>query len=130
MKPRAKRRMVDVAHLAGVHSSTVSLAPRNHPSIPEATRALVRRAAEKAGYQPDPLVSALMSFRRSAREIPRHTTLAFVTSSRPANAWRESRTLRDQLAGAQERAQLLGYHIEEFPPNWPGMTGTFQSDAP
>jgi LacI family transcriptional regulator len=63
-----------------------------------------------------------MSFRRSAQEIPRHTTLAFVTSSRPANAWRESRTLRDQLAGAQERAQRLGYHIEEFPLHGLGMT--------
>ena len=114
--------MADVARLADVHRSTVSLALRNHPSIPEATRARVRSAAEKIGYQPHPLVSALMSFRRSAREIPRHTTLAFVTSSRPANAWRESRTLCDQLAGARERAQLLGYHIEEFPLNSPGMT--------
>lgn len=122
MKPHAAPRMADVARLAGVHGSTVSLALRHHPSIPEATRARVLRAAKKIGYQPHPLVSALMSFRRSAREIPRHTTLAFVTSSLPTNAWRESRTLRDQLAGAQERAQLLGYHIEEFPLNSPGMT--------
>ncbi len=63
-----------------------------------------------------------MSFRSSAREGPRHTTLAFITSSRPSNAWRGSQTLCDQLAGAQERAQLLGYHIEEFPINAPGMT--------
>lgn len=114
--------MADVARLAGVHGSTVSLALRNHPSIPEATRDRVRRAAAEVGYQPHPLVSALMSFRRSAREIPRHTTLAFVTSSRPTNAWRESRTLRDQLTGAQERAKLFGYHIEEFPLNAPGVT--------
>lgn len=114
--------MADVARLAGVHGSTVSLALRNHPSIPEATRARVRRAAEQIGYQTHPLVSALMSFRRSAREIPRHTTLAFVTSSRPPNAWRESRTLRDQLAGAKERAQMFGYHVEEFPLYAAGMT--------
>lgn len=114
--------MTDVARLAEVHVSTVSLALRNHPSIPEATRAKVRRAADQVGYQTHPLVSALMSFRRSAREIPRHTTLAFVTSSRPTNAWRESRTLRDQLTGAQERAQMFGYHIEEFPLYGPGMT--------
>jgi LacI family transcriptional regulator len=114
--------MADVARLADVHASTVSLALRNHPSIPEETRVRVRRAAEKLGYQPHPLVSALMSFRRSAREIPRHTTLAFVTSSQPTNAWRESRTLRDQLSGAQERARAFGYHIEEFPLYAPGMT--------
>ena len=114
--------MADVARLAGVHGSTVSLALRDHPSIPEATRARVRRAAEQVGYQTHPLVSALMSFRRSSREVPRHTTLAFVTSSRPPHAWRESRTLNDQLAGAQKRAQLLGYHIEEFSLNAPGVT--------
>jgi DNA-binding LacI/PurR family transcriptional regulator len=122
MKIRAAPRMADVARLAGVHGSTVSLALRNHPSIPETTRDRVRRAAAQVGYQTHPLVSALMSFRRSAREIPRHTTLAFVTSSQPTDAWRESRTLRDQLAGAQERAQLLGYHIEEFPLHAPGLS--------
>ncbi len=114
--------MIDVARLAGVHGSTVSLALRNHPSIPEATRERVVKAAEQIGYKTNPLVSALMSFRRSTGEVPRHTTLAFVTSSRPTNAWRESRTLRDQLAGAQERAQTLGYHIEEFPLYAPGVT--------
>jgi DNA-binding LacI/PurR family transcriptional regulator len=114
--------MSDVAKLAGVHPSTVSLALRDHPSIPASTRERVRRAAAKIDYQPHPLVSALMSFRRSARRGPRHTTLAFVTTSRPADAWRESRTLRDQFAGAQDRARLQGYHIEEFPLYAPGMT--------
>jgi LacI family transcriptional regulator len=114
--------MADVARLAEVHESTVSLALRNHPSIPEATRDRVRRAAERIGYQTNPLVAALMSFRSSAKETPRHTTLAFVTSSRPTQAWRESRTLCDQFAGAQERAKLLGYHIEEFAFHAPGLT--------
>lgn len=114
--------MADVARVAGVHGSTVSLALRDHPSIPEATRARVRRAAEQVGYQTNPLVSALMSFRRTARQVPRHTTLAFVTSSQPIDAWRESRTLCDQLAGARERAQVFGYRIEEFPLYAPGLT--------
>lgn len=114
--------MSDVARIAGVHPSTVSLALRDHPSIPVETRERVRRAAEKIGYQPHPLVSALMTFRRSARSGPRHTTLAFVTTSRPANAWRESLTLLDQLAGAEERARQQGYRIEEFPLYAPGMT--------
>lgn len=114
--------MSDVARLVGVHASTVSLALRAHPSIPPETRERVRRAAERIGYQPHPLVSALMSFRRSARGGPRHTTLAYVTSARPVDAWRESRTLRDQLAGAQKRAREQGYEIVEFPMYAPGMT--------
>ena len=120
--------MVDVARLAGVHSSTVSLALRNHQSIPKATRDRVVKAAEKIGYRPHPLVSALMSFRRSSTERNRHSVLAFVTSSRPASAWRESRTMCDQLAGAQERAQMFGYRIEEFPLYAPGMTPTRYND--
>src|SRR5258708_33990268 len=108
--------MDDVAGRAGVHPSTVSLALRAHPSIPAATRERVCRIAEKVGYQPHPLVSALMSFRRSARSGPRHTTLAYVTTSRPADAWREARTLRDQVPGAQAPAGGTGDQGEGFPP--------------
>jgi DNA-binding LacI/PurR family transcriptional regulator len=45
-----------------------------------------------------------------------------VTSSQPAKAWRDSRTLCDQLAGAQEQARLQGFQIEEFPFYAAGMT--------
>ncbi len=114
--------MGDVAQLARVHVSTVSLALRDNPSIPPETRARVRRIADQIGYRPNPLVSALMAFRRSARSGPRHTTIAYVTSSQPTTAWRESRTLRDQLSGAQERALAHGYAIEEFPLYAPGVT--------
>jgi len=114
--------MADVAAAAGVHPTTVSLALRGHPSIPETTRVRVRQIADRLGYRPHPLVSALMTFRRSSRDASRHTTLAYVTSSQPAGAWRQSQTLREQFAGAKERARSQGYHVEEFPLFASGLT--------
>src|SRR5689334_20001595 len=114
--------MQEVADALGVHRSTVSLALRNHPSIPEATRARVRETAERLGYRRHPLVAALMTFRRSARPAPAHTTLACVSSSQPPDTWKESPTMREMLAGARARAQTLGFRIEEFPLFQRGMT--------
>src|SRR6187402_3291661 len=114
MKDPSLPRMKDVAALLGVHPTTVSLALRGHPSIPETTQLRVRRAAEKLGYRPNPLVSALMSHRRAPHLAFRHTTLAFVTSSFPPDEWRKSQTLRDLLGGASERARVRGYKVEEF----------------
>jgi len=114
--------MQDVADLAGVHRTTVSLALRGHPSISKATQERVRVAADKLCYRPNPLVSALMEFRRQRREGSHHTTLAFITSSKPGVDWRKSQTLREQFAGAKEQARLQGYHVEEFPLYEDGMT--------
>ena len=50
---------LDVAREAGVHRSTVSLAFRNHPSIPAETRERVMRVAKKLGYTIDPMLAAL-----------------------------------------------------------------------
>lgn len=114
--------MQEVAHALGVHASTVSLALRNHPSIPEATRTRVREIAERLGYRRHPLVSALMSFRRSAGGAAPHTTLACVSSSPPSDDWKASPTMREMLAGARAQAQALGFKIEEFPLFQRGMT--------
>ncbi len=58
MEPKAT--LDDVARSAGVHRTTVSLALRNHPRIPQATRDRVKQIANDLGYRINPLVSALM----------------------------------------------------------------------
>lgn len=58
----------DIAHELNIHYSTVSLALRNSPKIPEVTREKVRRTAERLGYVPEPFLKALASYRR--REKP------------------------------------------------------------
>ncbi|HEX2099257.1 MAG TPA: LacI family DNA-binding transcriptional regulator, partial [Candidatus Synoicihabitans sp.] len=60
----------DIARVVRLHYSSVSLALREHPSIPEATRARVRRAARRLGYQANPVMSALSGFRRGRPQTP------------------------------------------------------------
>lgn len=59
----------EVAKAAGVSPAAVSLALRNHPSIPESTRAHIRKVAEKLGYQPNPRVAELMGHIRRNRGV-------------------------------------------------------------
>jgi DNA-binding LacI/PurR family transcriptional regulator len=57
----------DIAKAAGVCQATASLALRNHPSIPEATRVRIREVAESLGYRPNPRVAELMGHIRKNR---------------------------------------------------------------
>jgi LacI family transcriptional regulator len=113
---RGQRRitMKEVAAVAGVHHTTVSLALRNHRSIPIETRTRIKGLAEKLGYRPNPLVSALMGSRCANSEVDRHTTLAYVVSSPPEIEWRKIPYFLGLFEGAQERAQELGYRLEVF----------------
>jgi len=115
--------MQDVAELAGVHRTTVSLVLRQHPRIPADTRAQVLRAVEKLGYRPNPLISALMKARRN-RQSPRDlSTIAWITAWPTRHGWRAPENpIPDFLPGAQRRAQDLGYKIDHFWLTEPGMT--------
>jgi len=106
--------MQDVADEAGVSCMTVSLALRNHPSLPERTRLRIQELAEKMGYRPNPLVSAFVATRRSGRKGGRSLPLAFVTSLPTADAWRSNSTYLRYFKGATERAQQLGCQLEHY----------------
>lgn len=104
----------DVAALAKVHHTTVSLALRNHPSIPETTRARIRALAEKIGYRPDPMLASLMHYRRSQQPQQRQSVIAWVTNFPTRNRWRQTRVFQELHDGAAARADQLGYKLEEF----------------
>lgn len=106
--------MADVAAAAGVHQTTVSLAFRRHPSIPEATRERLIKISGEMGYRPNPLVSALMGQIRHRRTRLHGETIAYVTSHPSKNSWRQYAALREMFAGAEEKADELGFRIEEF----------------
>ena len=57
----------EVAAKAGVSIMTASRALRNQANVTPDTRAKVERAAAQLDYRPNPLVSALMSYRRASR---------------------------------------------------------------
>ncbi len=114
--------MKDVAAATGFAPATVSLALRNHHSLPLATRAKIVSAARRLGYRPNPLVSALMTTLRSKRPVDRHTVLALVTAHPPGEPWRSQRTFAEMSTGAEKRAAELGYRLQEFSLRTPGMT--------
>ena len=106
--------MEDVARALGVHRTTVSLALRRDPRIPKQTQETVIAAAERLGYRPNPLVSALMQLQRGRRKSHGVTTLAYLTYDSAREAWRRNPAYVEIFESALGRAASLGYRLEEF----------------
>lgn len=103
-----------IANQLGLSRSTVSLALRNDPRVAAGTRDRVRRTADELGYQPNPMVSALMSYHRAHRPAPEAQTLALINDFDRIRGWDRWFIFRDIERGARRRAQKLGYKLEEF----------------
>ncbi len=113
-KRNARPTIKDVARLVGVHFTTVSLALRDHPSIPETTKAKIRKAATKLGYVKNPVFAALSHYHmhgRTRAEAPRVALILnhFTTEDDGLFAYQ-----RAILAGARQQAASLGYEMEEL----------------
>lgn len=113
-KHSPKVTLQDIASAAGVSRMTVSLALRNHPKLPDATRIRIQSIADKMGYRPDPHISKLMESIRSYRAKGSGAVIAYLTSSSKKNGWRSEPTQNMYYEGAHERAAELGYKLEEF----------------
>jgi LacI family transcriptional regulator len=112
----------DVAAAAGVHYSTVSLALRNHPRISAEVRDKVKAAAERLGYTPDPVLSALNAYRVAHYSRGGASVLAYLTGLPKREEHREHYTPRSYWEGATARAEQLGYKLEHFWLREPGYT--------
>jgi LacI family transcriptional regulator len=112
----------DIAAKAGVHVTTVSLAIRNHPRLPEKTRRRIQELAAQMGYTPDPFLRALVSYR--ARVMPRQNppTLAYVSNWATRWGWKKVTAHPQFFAGAQAAAKQLGFNLEHFWMREPGLT--------
>jgi len=119
----------DIAKEAGVHSTTVSLALRNHPSLPIETRQRIQALAEKIGYRPDPDLRSLMSYRRNISGGKKRTsTLAYVTNWYSKTGWKPLPAHAQFYEGACKRAPELGYQLEHFWLGEPGLSDQRLSD--
>jgi Transcriptional regulators len=121
MEPRVTT-VRELAKLAGVSPSAVSLALRNHPRVSQETRARVLAIAKERGYAPDPLTSTLMGRLRTARKKRQTERLAFLTWWGEPNGWRRNRNNVLWFEGARDRAQSLGYTLEQVWAAEPGLT--------
>lgn len=111
----------DVAHAAGVSKMTVSRALRGEQGIAEKTRREIQSLATHLGYRPDPAVSELMGHLRKSRHSGPEP-LAWLTNYPTIGGWKSNPGTCDMYRGAFEQAQKLGYRLEEFSLNTPGMT--------
>src|SRR5260370_35066891 len=120
VQPRATLR--DIARRAGYHYSTVSLALREHPRIPAATRERIRKIADALGYRPDAALSALCAYREQKLPAHRQSVIAWLTNHRTPGQWQRSACNRASFEGASLRSAERGYPIEGFRLAKPGMT--------
>jgi LacI family transcriptional regulator len=106
--------LADIAAKAGVHVTTVSLALRDHPSIPPATRARIRGVARAFGYQRDPLLDALNYHRAKQTRQPRSLNSAFVVHSNTTRLFSGNHYQPLVYAGAKAAAEARGHTLDIF----------------
>lgn len=111
-----------IAQRSGLSRSTVSRALQNHPAIPLETRQRVQRIATELGYRPNPFVSALMAARCRPSNTVSTATLAVLTAWQPTESLAPDASLQRFMRGSASRASELGYSLEEFWMDEPGMS--------
>jgi DNA-binding LacI/PurR family transcriptional regulator len=120
--PKKPVTLAEIAKRAGVSVMTVSRALRNQSNISPETQKRIQDIANQLGYRPNPLVSALMTYRRAAKPVQSHLSLAFVTNFPTRDGWKVSKLYESFFEGVAESADRHGYGIESFWMREPGMT--------
>ena len=115
----------DIAAKAGISHAAVSLALKNSPEVSQETRKRVQKLARQMGYRADPMLSALSSYRMKVRPAAFHATLAFINRFKNPAQYHSNPNFEFYLAGARERAEAMGYKVEELDlatlGGWPGV---------
>jgi LacI family transcriptional regulator len=113
--------MHQIAERAGVGKATVSLALRDDPRLRPETRRRIQQVAAEMGYRTNPTVANLMAQLRASRSAKYHAAIGLVNASPDPEAFSKSGTVREWIAGCNERAAQLGYCIEPFWLHEPGI---------
>src|SRR5581483_7956026 len=104
----------DLAKKLGFSPATISMALRNSPEIGEATRKRIQAEAQRLGYQPNAMATALAHYKHTSKVKPVQAAVAWL------NAWPNPGQLRGFVEfdcywkGASETAGKFGYRLDEF----------------
>lgn len=109
--------MQDIAKAVGVTRAAVSLALKNHPSISESRRQEIHAAAERLGYRPNAMATALAHHRHHSRVHPVQAALAFINAYPDPKKVHRQGSFEDCWRGATMAAEKFGYRLEEFAVN-------------
>ena len=120
--PKKPVTLADIAKKAGVSVMTVSRALRKQANISAETQKRIQEIAEAVGYRPNPLVSALMTYRRAAKPVRSHLNIGFLTNFPARDGWKVSKLYEEFYQGVVESADRHGYGVEIFWMREAGMT--------
>ena len=110
--PLQRPTLKDVAREAGYHITTISLALREHSSIPKETRVRIQEVANRLGYQRNPVFYALSRFREQGCVRGPAPRIAYLENFGASSGRSRLPPLQAILDGAQRQAELLGYQLE------------------
>ena len=111
-----------IAQQLGISKMTVSRALRGEKHVHEDLRLRIRAAAAELGYQPDPEIAKLMNHMRQMRRNVSPQTLALIWAERDPAEVAQSPWSQQLVVGARERAERLGFKLDEFYLQSKGMT--------
>ncbi len=117
MEKRAPLKLI--AEMLGISKMTVSRALREGTSVDPEVRQRVREAAHRLGYEPDTRISQVMSAIRRSQAPQYRENIAFIWTHQNG----PTSVLHEEFAGARQRAQQLGYKVDEFSTTEPALTG-------
>jgi LacI family transcriptional regulator len=98
----------DIARVAGLSHSAVSMALRDHPRIGAATRERVKKLAQDMNYVADPRLAGLIAYRQTKQEARTREALVRLEIVQPEMPTRHS----PEEEAMQARARELGYAFD------------------
>jgi LacI family transcriptional regulator len=104
----------DIADQTGYGRSTVSMALRNHPSIPPETRQKIQDVAAELSYRPNPLIAALMTQLKGKRRKSSETIAIVTRSGQRLNTSSSVNFYTILYKAILERGAELGFKIDLF----------------
>lgn len=115
MDPPAKRTtQKDIAKRAQLSVAAVSMALKNHPSLPSETINRVRSIAKELNYAPDPALSALVAHRKGLQPRKSFSAIGLVSNWPRPKDWVHNQSARETLRGIEARAAELGYSVQQY----------------
>ncbi len=111
-----------IAAQTGLSVAAVSMALRDHASLPATTISRVKRAAQAMNYAPNPAASALAAHRKGLQVHRDFSVIALVSNWTNRDDWVRRESAKQLLAGATERARTYGYELQHLWAREGGMT--------
>jgi LacI family transcriptional regulator len=94
--------------------AAVSMALRDHPSLPAATITRVKRAALRLNYTPNSAGTALAAHRQQLRVRRDFSVIALVSNWPTRDGWLQQPSAQRLLHGATARARVYGYELQHL----------------